>query len=286
MIEAICLPTKDGQLLAATAHWPDASPLGAVVIASALGVPRKLYDAFAAFLARQGYLALTFDYRGIGDSLLNGISGGQIRLVDWGAQDTEAALTWVMKQVNDKPVFLTGNSCGGQLFGLAPSSTQLAGAVLVAAQTAYWGNWPMPGRLKMGLMFNVVIPLLSLGNEFPARRIGMSSINAPAGVTRQWARWGRLQRYLFDPRSGVDASRYQQLTLPILAWGFEDDNFAPAESIAALCQELPQAQIERRQVSPSDIGSMGIGHFGFFRENHRKALWEPTLHWMNALQPP
>lgn len=283
--EDLRLNTTDGQSLVATAYWPDNATVGAVVIASALGVPRKVYGGFAAYLAEQGFLALTFDYRGMGDSKLQGLAGSKVRFADWGAQDTEAAFAWALTQAPGKPLFLVGNSCGGQLFGLAPGSTQLAGAVFVAAQTAYWGNWPMPGRLQVGLMFNAMIPLLSLGNRFPARRLGMSTSDAPAGVTRQWARWGRLPRYLFDPRSGVDASRYTSLKLPILAYGFDDDSFAPAPAIEALCRELPQAQIERRQINPAEIGGKPIGHFGFFREHHREGLWRETLNWMENVRP-
>lgn len=284
MQQDIQLQTRDGQKLAVTAQHPDGEPHGAVVIASALGVPRKVYGKFAAYLAEQGWLALTFDYRGIGDSGLNGLKGREVRFADWGAQDTETALAWALQQTEGKPVFLVGNSCGGQLFGLAPSSERLAGAVFVAAQTAYWRNWPMPGRLQMGLMFNCVIPLLSLGNTFPARRIGLSSIDAPAGVTRQWARWGRLKRYLFDPRSGVDASRYPEFSFPVLAFGFADDSFAPAPAIEALCRELPRAEITRRQVDPADIDGKPIGHFGFFREKHRDGLWSETAEWMRNVR--
>lgn len=279
--ENLTLTTEDGQSLAATVFTPSTVSRGSIVIASALGVPRKVYSRFAAWLASQDYTALTFDYRGIGDSTLQGLRGNEARFADWGAQDMEAAFAWALQTRPNVPLTLIGNSCGGQLFGLAPSSEKLASAVLVAGQTAYWRHWPMPGRLQMGLMFNAVIPALSLGQTFPARRIGMSSTNAPAGVTRQWARWGRLPRYLFDPNSGVDASRYTRLAIPVLAWGFDDDSFAPPAAIDALCHELTAARIERRQVNPRDVGG-AIGHFGFFREQYAQSLWQPTLDWLQA----
>lgn len=279
---AIQLTTEDQQKLAATVFQPAAPPQAIVVIASALGVPQKIYSRFASYLAEQGMLALSFDYRGIGDSSIPPQQGAQVRFADWGEQDIEAALSWAKNQHPNIPLFLVGNSCGGQLFGLAASSTALSGAVFVAAQTAYWGHWPLPGRLQMAIMFNAVIPLLSMGKTFPARRLGMSTSNAPAGVTRQWARWGRLPRYLFDPRSGVDAKRYQTLDLPILAYGFDDDNFAPPAAIDALCRELPNANIERRQINPVDIDDKPIGHFGFFKERHREGLWRSTYDWLVA----
>ena len=279
--EELQLTTGDSQTLAASAFHPDKPAKGVIVIASALGVPRKIHGKFAAWLAENNFAALTFDYRGIGDSKLNGLKGHDVQFSDWGAQDIEAAYQWALSRYPDTPLIHVGNSCGGQLFGLAPSSTSLKAAILVAGQSAYWGHWPMPGRIQMGIMFNAVIPLLSMGKTFPARRLGMSSVNAPSGITRQWARWGRLPRYLFDKKSGLDTRRYTELNIPILAYGFDDDDFAPAASINALCREFTAASIERRQVNPKEHNG-SIGHFGFFKEKHCEGLWQPTLDWLQA----
>lgn len=47
---------------------PAAAPLAVVVVPSAMGVTQNFYARFAEWLAERGYLAATFDYRGIGQS--------------------------------------------------------------------------------------------------------------------------------------------------------------------------------------------------------------------------
>ena len=66
------IPADDGRVLAATLFAPSggnlrpSAPL--TVIAAGAGIPRRYYARFATYLAEQGRLAVTFDYRDIGDS--------------------------------------------------------------------------------------------------------------------------------------------------------------------------------------------------------------------------
>lgn len=58
----------NGHILAS--HWyrPEGAPRGCALIAPAMGVEQRFYAAFAAWLAERGYLAVTFDYLGMGQS--------------------------------------------------------------------------------------------------------------------------------------------------------------------------------------------------------------------------
>ncbi|HAN84745.1 MAG TPA: alpha/beta hydrolase, partial [Micrococcus luteus] len=66
------LRARDGFVLAARhlapMTTPPASPAGTVVIASATGVKATYYRRYAEFLASHGFHAVTFDYRGVGES--------------------------------------------------------------------------------------------------------------------------------------------------------------------------------------------------------------------------
>ena len=64
---ALVFEAADGRPLAATVLEPRRVE-GAVVIASATGVPRRIYEGVAGCLADAGLAVLTFDYRGIGGS--------------------------------------------------------------------------------------------------------------------------------------------------------------------------------------------------------------------------
>ena len=52
----------------ACSRRPAARPSGAVLIGGAMGVRQAFYRPFAQWLADQGYVVATFDYRGVGDS--------------------------------------------------------------------------------------------------------------------------------------------------------------------------------------------------------------------------
>ena len=67
-VDDITLPAMDGYPLGATLFLPRGAKRHAVLINSATAVPRNIYRGFAGYLARRGYTALTYDYRGTGDS--------------------------------------------------------------------------------------------------------------------------------------------------------------------------------------------------------------------------
>ena len=58
----------DGERLAGRLYRPVLEPLGAVLVVPAIGICQDFYEAFACWLAGQGYAVFTFDYRGSGFS--------------------------------------------------------------------------------------------------------------------------------------------------------------------------------------------------------------------------
>jgi predicted alpha/beta hydrolase len=187
----------DGVELAATRHA--GGDRAAVLIAPALGVPRRFYDSFAQYLAGRGFDVLSFDYRGLGESG-RGCDPAAIRLADWARLDLDAALRWLWEHTAASRRVLLGHSLGGQLPGLAPESEGLNAMIAIGASAPYPRLYPLLPRLRMLLLWRVLVPLLSRGrSHFPARRIGFSSVDVPAGPMRDWAGWGLRRNYLFDP---------------------------------------------------------------------------------------
>ena len=145
---ALVFEAADGRPLAATVLEPRRIT-GAVVIASATGVPRRIYDGVAGCLADAGFAVLTFDYRGIGGSMEGrSVRTEDVRMQDWGRLDLEGALCWMRRAYAGAPLLVLGHSAGGQLIGLAPSSGHLSGAALIGSQLGWTGSgetWPASG---------------------------------------------------------------------------------------------------------------------------------------------
>jgi predicted alpha/beta hydrolase len=272
---------SDGFELPASAYEP-AAPRAVLVVAAAMGVPRRYYGKFAADMAARGIAAVTFDYRGIGDAASGLRDPAGTTFQDWGRLDLHAVLEHAYARFPGLPVFLAGHSAGAQIVGMTPHAEKLAGLVFVAGPRPHVSQDRGSYRIFSTLWWYVLVPLGSLFAWFPARKLGFSSVDVPSGVTREWGRWARSPRYLFTPRFGIDTSRYPRLRLPLLAWSFTDDLYTPPASAEALLSEYPNARVTRRQVRPADVGARSIGHLGFFRESLRDTLWKETAEWTLA----
>ncbi|HUR41909.1 MAG TPA: alpha/beta hydrolase [Verrucomicrobiae bacterium] len=273
----------DGVEIPATLYMPATPPLATLVIAAGMGIPRRFYGRFAAAMAARGIAALTFDYRGIGEAARAVTDPRRVRFQDWGSLDLHAVLGEAFRRHPGLPVFHCGHSAGAQIVGLTPLAEKLAGLVLVAGPRPHASQDRGAYRVFSSLWWYVIVPLASRGRWFPARRLGFSSIDVPAGVTAEWGRWARSHRYLFSPQFGIDTARYARLSQPLLAWSFSDDRYAPPASIEALLTEFPAARIERRHLRPADAGARAIGHLGFFRDAFRDTLWRETADWIERL---
>jgi predicted alpha/beta hydrolase len=272
----------DGFKIPATLHEPSGAH-AVLVVAAAMGVPRRYYRAFAADMAARGIAVVTFDYRGIGEAAAGLRDPRKTTFQDWGRLDLHAALEQVYARWPQLPVFLLGHSAGAQIPGLTPLSERLAGFVFVAGPRPHVSQDRGSYRIFSTLWWYVIVPLGSLGRWFPARRLRFTSIDVPAGVTAEWGRWARAPRYLFTPKFGIDISRYAKFRQPLLAFSFSDDLYAPKASTEALLSEYPNAAVTRRDVRPTDVGARAIGHLGYFRDALRDTLWAETAAWIDTV---
>jgi len=261
--------------------------LGTVLINPATAVKRGYYLPFANFLAESGFRALAFDYRGIGGSRPARLRGFKATMHDWAEQDTEGALLWLQDRFPDEPIALVGHSYGGQTLALLPSRDHLKAVITVAAQSGYWRLWPGLARYRIALFWYLVIPALtSLCGYFPAKRLGIAE-DLPAGVAREWARWGRHPKYIRGDRKESWEQGFDSFCRPMLAYSFSDDTFAPRLAAEAIQAAYTGASICHRHRRPQDFGADAIGHFGCFRERFRSTLWDEMGRWLKEqLAPP
>ena len=249
---------KDAYPLSMTLFEPGKKHKGTVVIAGAIGVSQTYYERFASYLAEQGHLAITFDYRGTGQS---DEPLPVVALKEWGEQDIDAAIQLALSY--EKPVYFIGHSIGGQLVGFAPLAEKLDSMIFVAASAPYWKRWAFPENTKMLFTSTVLLPsFASMTDDFPTRRFGLGNIDVPSQAILEWASWMRQPNYLFDEKFKLGTEGYGALRQRILSLGFEDDHMAPRKNVEHLLKFFPNCFPILKMVGKESVGDQSIGHTG------------------------
>lgn len=270
MATPLRISAADGYALGATIFGASHRHGPVVIISAATGVRQRYYARFAGWLAARGATVVTFDYRGIGDSRPHRLRGFHARMRDWGELDLDGVLSFAHREWRGRELVSLGHSVGGQLLGLPRSNVVLSRALTIGAQSGFWGHWPGVSKLAMaGLWFGLMPVATSAVGYFPGR-LGVGE-DLPAGVAHEWARWCRQPGFFTD--DGVSTDGFERLAIPIQAWSFADDAFAPRRAVDWLHRLFTRAAVERVHVSPVDAGVEHIGHFGFFRTGVERSLW-------------
>ncbi len=286
----ITIPAADGYSLAATLVLPRGPKRHAVLINSATATPRKIYRGFAAYLAQRGCAVVTYDYRGIGDSRQKSVvgynrpkslAGFNASMADWAALDVTAAVSWMRERYRSLPLRYVGHSFGGQALGLIANNAEISRALFVAAQAGYWRLIAAPERYRVFALLNGVgIPLAHLFGYAP----GWSGLgeDLPKGVFLQWTKWVMSPRYLFDDPTLAGLKNFPNFKGALCALHFTDDPWATRPAVELLCSGYTGTQAEILSVTPAELGIAKIGHFGFFRPEHRETLWRGAAEWLEV----
>jgi predicted alpha/beta hydrolase len=239
-----------------------------------MGVAQKFYARFAEWLATQGYLAITFDYRGVGLSAPRSLRGFHINIVDWARQDCAAIIDFAKARLPGAPLYWVGHSLGGQLLGLIPNRHHIDRVITVATGSGYWRDMVWRTRGVVWWLWFVVVPVsLRLLGYFPGKRLRKVG-NLPSGVMAQWRRWCLSPEYLASVEGEEVRAAYAAVRTPMLSLSFTDDEMMSDRSIHILHGLYVSAPVEYRRIAPSDIGARHIGHFGFFRPQFERTLWQ------------
>ena len=270
----------DGVEIDATLFEPEARPRGAVLVVAAMGVAQGYYAPFAQWLAREGFLAATFDYRGTGRSRPGGgrasLRGYAADILDWARLDTAAMVDLLAARAGGAPLSWVGHSLGGQILPFVPNRERVAKAVTVATGSGYWRENAAPLKPRAWLLWHVLAPVaLAAFGYFPGARLGMVG-DLPHGVMAQWRRWCLHPEYAVGDGEEVRA-RYAAVRTPITSLSFTDDEFMSARNTESIHAFYAGAPRRMKRLAPADVGVPRIGHFGFFRPNFEAALWRPHL---------
>jgi len=261
-------------------------PRAALIIAPAMGVNQSFYASFARWLADEGYVAYTFDYRGTGASRPAGsLRGFRADVLDWAKLDCAALIEHASAEQPGLPIYWIGHSVGAQIVGLIPNHTRLSGMLSVAAGSGYHRHNAAPLRYYAPLLWHTIAPLaLRIAGYFPGKRLRLVG-DLPYGVMEQWRKWCLAPDYLGSESDEV-REQLARVQLPITAWSMRDDEMMTWSGTRALFGLYKSAPLELTRLDPAQHGVPSIGHFGFFRSAAREALWPLATAWLERNAQP
>jgi predicted alpha/beta hydrolase len=272
------LRAPDGVTLAAR-HYPaaTASPRGAVLLVSAMGVGQGYYAPLASWLAGEGFHVVGFDYRGMGESRRGSLRDVDADVVTWAEKDTSAALRALQERAPGLPITWIGHSLGGQIVPFVPDLGAVSKVITIAAGSGYWRENSAPLRRKVWIFWWGAVPLATpLFGYFPGSKLGMVG-DLPRGVIEQWRRWCLDPEYAVGAGGAPTRALFASVATPMTSLSFTDDEMMSAQSTRSLHGFYTGTQVRMVRVSPADAGVARIGHFGFFRRGMRDELWAPYL---------
>lgn len=271
-----------GGVLATTKLRPSREPLALVVINCAMSVKQSFYRPFAQFLASRGYTVVTWDYRGVGESVLDIREARRVSLEQWAIEDLGLVLSAAVSAEPGLPLLVIGHSFGGQIIALPDSRPSIRGALLIACPSGYVGHWR--GRSKGAFMWSLAhlgLPVLTrIFGFFPAGKLRLG-VDLPRRVALEWGGW--LRHPLYIASSAKRAARIASFKIPIHAISFSDDDLAPPNAVNAMMSLYSGASVTTDVLTPQAFGMERIGHMGFFRPRPTNTLWNAAASGINSL---
>jgi len=275
--------TRDKTMLAAKLFRPRDHNNHTVLIVPAMGMPQHFYRHYAQYLAEQGCVVLTFDYRGIAASKQNGtLWGYKAHMSQWASQDLQSMLKWLTRQYPGTHLTVVGHSLGGHLVGAAAHSKHVDAILGVSAQSIYWKHWKWWQQPMLYCFWFILLPLLcQVMGYFPSSWFGLDE-NLPKHVALDWARAAKNYSGTRGIFMGNPYDHYDAFTGYTRFYSFTDNTLmAPKASVDAILGFYPNAtNQQRRHISPESIGVEAIGHSRFFRPQMKETLWQESFAWL------
>lgn len=254
-----------------------------ILICPATGILQKFYRHFANWLAEQGFDVLTFDFRGIGESLHGQLKNAQASILDWGTFDIPAAIHYLLEKTQQSQVVLIGHSAGGQLLGIAPNYEKVAKLIGIAASTGYVKNLTGKTKFFAPVMFEIVFPISNYFLGYGATKMLGMGENLPKNVAKQWREFCSHAGYV---ENAIGKSIFQdfhsKVTIPMTIIHALDDEIATPANVDDLLRLYPQAQKKKMPLEPLAWQHQQIGHMGFFKKSHQN-LWHLIINELDEV---
>jgi len=278
--QTVSIVCADGFKLGATLFEPT-EVKSAVMVGPATGIKRQFYSAFAAHLAEHGFAVLTFDNRGIGQSIEGSLNDGNPSLTNWGLLDMTAALEYLKSRYPGQEYHLLGHSAGGQLVGMMENAGDLKSMFNFGSSSGSLSYSKYPFKFKFLFWVSIFIPLSNLiFGHTKSQWVGMGE-PLPKKVASEWSRWCKGKGYIkVDLDSKIKTHLYDDLTLNSLWVHAQDDDIATDCTVKDMIRVYSKINSEIVCLLPEEHGYKDIGHMKFFSKKKKK-LWQMAIDWLD-----
>jgi predicted alpha/beta hydrolase len=239
------------------------------------GIPQKVYSNLAIYLTQYGYVTVTYDYRGIGNSKPKNLKGFEAKIEDWGILDMTSIFDWIISEFPNEKKIIIGHSMGGQLVGLMDNYQKIDKLVLIASSTGYWKDMSSPYKWLMPPLWFLFVPLTTFIYGYANAKKIRQGENLPKGVAIQWRNWCINPNYFDEHFQKSNTSLFfDKLRIPLKSIQIKDDPIANEITSNKILKYYKIANIEIEKISPEQLGVKKIGHTGFFSRQFKDTLWK------------
>ena len=232
--------------------------------------------------------ALTFDYRGIGESRGSSLKGLEAGVETWAQLDLGAALSTARAAFPLASLGIIAHSVGAMLIGAASDAPKASRLVFFGPHTGYWGDYLPRWRWLLFLTWHVFMPIVTkMVGYFPGRALRLGE-DLPRAFALDWA--GRRRPGLLRTASDVRRFRevlaqYGQMRAQTLILSVTDDAFAPPAAAHRLLSLYPNLAALLETIAPTDLGRRRLGHMAFLRRPTGFFFWERAAAWLLQTDP-
>lgn len=285
-MKAIAFTARDHTALAGNLFEPEGAPTAAVLISAGTGFPQHTYAKFAAYLAAQGAVVLTFDYRGIGGSKPRDLATMDMEYADWGRRDQSAAIQYLADAYPSLPLHHVGHSVGALNFGLCQNHDLVTRHAFVNGGVGCLHTHHRTFVPAALMLWHLIGPWHLRRQGYVAKGRWWKGEDLPAGVFHDWKRWAHRKNYMMaDLDAALRPHWYNEVTAPIQSWTFSDDPIATERASHMALDMYPAAKSHLMVRTPQQIGAKKIGHAGGF-SGSSIALWSEIWAWLEQGKRP
>jgi predicted alpha/beta hydrolase len=275
MQQNVLIEARDGFKLSATIRRPLTEIKGVIQMNCGPGIPQKVYSNLAIYLTQYGYVTVTYDYRGIGNSKPKNLKGFEAKIEDWGILDMTSIFDWIISEFPNEKKIIIGHSMGGQLVGLMDNYQKIDKLVLIASSTGYWKDMSSPYKWLMPPLWFLFVPLTTFIYGYANAKKIRQGENLPKGVAIQWRNWCINPNYFDEHFQKSNTSLFfDKLRIPLKSIQIKDDPIANEITSNKILKYYKIANIEIEKISPEQLGVKKIGHTGFFSRQFKDTLWK------------